>query len=336
MNWRPVVAAIGELYDPAGTELLQRHVDLVTLDGSRPTGPIHGILPRYPGQVTAQLIAACPELLAVAASGRGVDNIDVTAATAAGVLVANNHGVGSWSVAEHTIGLMLALTRSYGPVFRAGLAHAWRIRMDLPRVDLRGRTLGIVGCGNVGSEVARRASLAFGMRVLAYDPYVDAGRLAEVNAEKVDDLHELLAASDIVTLHPELNAETTRMFDDERFAQMRTGAYFLNISRGKVVVTDALIRALRSGKLAGAALDVYDPEPPPPDSPLATMPNVLLTPHVADMTVEIRRALALSTAEQMLQMLAGQRPTNLVNPDAWDRFVARYPAVAGHSTVRPA
>jgi D-3-phosphoglycerate dehydrogenase / 2-oxoglutarate reductase len=326
---RPAVGVLGDFYDPAGQRLLSEQAEVIFLDQvdlSAVADRLRGIIPRYPSQVTAEMIAGCPNLLGIAASGRGVDNIDVDAATRAGVPVANNQGLGGASVAEHTMGMMLALTRGYRRPLAEGLLASWPTRLDIRRVELAGRTLGIVGCGKVGSEVARRAAFGFGMRVQAYDPYVDAQHMASVGAQRIEDFDALLASSDVITLHPELNHETTGMFGDREFALMKPDAYFLNISRGKVVQTEALIRALQAGRPYAAALDVYDPEPPAADSPLLTLPNVVLSPHVADMTVETMRELALSTARQMCQLLAGKRPDNLVNPQAWDAFEARHAA----------
>lgn len=324
---RPLVGIIGGLYAAEGRALLAQHVDLVELDesGVAPGLPegLNGIVPRYPSQVTSEMINESPRLLGIAASGRGVDNIAVDTATDRGVLVANNHGVGSSSVAEHTMGLMIAMVRGFGRSSGSDLAEAWRTRLSVHRIDLASRTLGIVGCGNVGTEVAKRASLGFGMHVIAYDPYVNAETLLARGVSKVESLEQLLGQSDVVTLHPELNAETEGMFGDREFRSMKQGSFLINASRGRVVQTAALVQALETGHLAGAALDVYDPEPPQFNGPLSRLPNLVLTPHVADMTVEIKRALALSTAGQMLDMLAGRRPANPVNPRAWESFATR-------------
>jgi phosphoglycerate dehydrogenase-like enzyme len=332
---RPNVVLIGAMYDPDAEKLLEQHTTVSRVDDTADLatlGPVlagaHGLAVRYPARITAEVLAAAPNLLAILSSGRGVDNIDIDAASAAGVVVANNPGLGGKPVSEHALGLLLMIARDLPAVCRDGMAGAWDKRLTTRRVELDGNVLGIVGCGNVGSTVARRASAGFNMRVLAYDPYVPAERMREVDATKVNDFGELLAAADFVTAHPELNTETERMFDDEAFRLMKPGSYFVNTSRGRVVDTDALVRALRGGHLAGAALDVYDEEPPPPNSPLLTLDNLVLTAHVADFTVETKRALAMSAANQLLAAMRGEQPPHLLNPQVWEQVARRHAALA--------
>jgi phosphoglycerate dehydrogenase-like enzyme len=320
---RPIVALLGSLYDPAVEALLEEHADVRRADPDESAAvaealiDAHGVIVRYPTKITAKLIADAPNLLAILSSGRGSDHIDIPSATAAGVIVANNPGLGAQPVSEHTLGLLIMITRDLGEVTRYGIEGAWNRRLTTHRVELGGNVLGIVGCGSIGSAVARRASAGFGMRVLAYDPYVPAGRLADVGATKVHDLAELLRQSDFITAHPELNDETEGMFDDKAFALMKSGAYFVNTSRGKVVKTNALVHALSSGHLAGAALDVYEEEPLPADSPLFEMDNVVLTAHVAALTVQTKRALSLSAVTKLLGALRGEQPPSALNPEVW-------------------
>lgn len=320
---------IGAMYDPAAEMLLERHTNVYRVDSTdlRSLGQVlseaHGIVVRYPAQITAEVIAAAPSLIVILSSGRGVDNIDINAANAAGVVVANNPGLGGKSVSEHTLGLLLCITRDLSAVRRDGMATAWERRTTTRRVDLEGNVLGIVGCGNIGSAVARRASVGFNMKVLAYDPYVPAEHMQKIGATKVEKLPELLAAADFVTAHPELNDETEHMFDDNAFRYMKQGAYFVNTSRGGVVDSDALVWALRSGHVAGAALDVYDEEPPALDSPLLQLDNLMLTAHIASFTVETKRALAMSAANQLLAAMRGEQPPHLLNPHVWKQVAQR-------------
>jgi phosphoglycerate dehydrogenase-like enzyme len=330
---RPVIALFGGMYDPDAEDFLAAHADLRRIEdpvsgngGCADLRAVHGIVVRYPNQVSSEFFESAPSLLGVVASGRGVDRIDIDGATRAGIAVANNPGYGGRSVAEHTLGLILMLTRDLNSCARDGYRTAWARRLDTRRIELSGRTLGIVGCGNVGGTLAGMAR-GLGMDVLAYDPYKSAAHIQAAGAAKVGDLVTLLAASDIVSLHPELNAETTGMINAAALSAMRRGAYLVNASRGTVVDTVALICALRSGYLAGAALDVYDPEPLPADSPLLSLPGVVLTPHVADMTRDARQALAASAARQVLAIVAGDRPPHLVNPQVWDRVAARRAAL---------
>jgi D-3-phosphoglycerate dehydrogenase/(S)-sulfolactate dehydrogenase len=323
------VLLVGAMYHREAESLLEEHFRVTRIEADELPGhpaalrEAHGLAVRYPAQITAEVLDAAPELLAVLSSGRGVDNIDIPAATRAGVVVANNPGLGGKPVSEHALGLLLMITRDLSAVARDGMSGAWDKRLTTRRVELTGGTLGIVGCGNVGGWMARRASAGFQMRVLAYDPYVTAEQMAQVGATKVDKLDELLAEADFVTCHPELNDETDGMFDDATFGMMKPGAYFVNTSRGGVVRTDALVRALRSGHLSAAALDVYDQEPPPPDSPLLRLDNLVLSAHVADFTVQTTHALAMSAARQLVAALNGEPPPHPLNPEVWDRVAAR-------------
>ncbi|MCD0485889.1 NAD(P)-binding domain-containing protein [Streptacidiphilus sp. ASG 303] len=326
---RPTVVLIGSMYAPEAEELLEQHAVVRRVDDQDRSAVLaavaeaHGVVARYPARIDAELIAAAPNLVAVLSSGRGVDNIDLDAATAAGVVVANNPGLGGKPVSEHALGLLLMVTRGLTAISRNGIEKAWDARLTTHRVELTGKVLGIIGLGNVGGWMARRAHGGFLMRVLAYDPYVSAEKMAEVGAEKVETLEELLSRADFVTCHPELNDETEYMFDDKAFAQMKPGAYFMNTSRGRVVDTAALARALRSGHLGGAALDVYEDEPLAADSPLLDIENLVLSAHIADFTVETKRALALSAATQLLSALEGKQPPAVLNPDAWGRAAER-------------
>ncbi|SCL14964.1 D-3-phosphoglycerate dehydrogenase [Micromonospora nigra] len=332
------VLIVGAMYHPEAEELLERHfavtrVEPEELAASPALRTAHGLAVRYPTQITAEIFDAAPELVAVLSSGRGVDNIDIAAASKAGVVVANNPGLGGRPVSEHALGLLLSVTRDLGAVARDGMPGAWEKRLSTRRVELGGKTLGIVGCGNVGGWMARRASAGFLMNVLAYDPYVSAETIAGHGATKVDDLHEMLAASDVVSCHPELNDETENMFDDDMFARMKRGAYFLNTSRGAVVDTAALVRALRSGHLAGAALDVYDQEPPPSDSPLLGIDRLVLSAHVADFTVETKHALAMSGAGQLVTALSGEAPPHALNPEIWGPASARLTGILASTSA---
>lgn len=332
---RPNVVLIGSMYALEAEELLEQHAEVRRVDEKDRSAVLaaladaHGLVARYPARIDRELLAAAPNLLAVLSSGRGVDNIDIEAASETAVAVANNPGLGGKPVSEHALGLLLTVTRGLGAVHRHGLDAAWDARLSTHRVELTGKVLGIVGLGNVGGWMARRAHGGFLMRVLAYDPYVPAERMAEVGAVKVEHLEDLLAQADFVTAHPELNEETQHMFNRVTFGQMKPGAYFMNTSRGRVVDTDALVEAVRSGHLAGAALDVYEDEPLPKDSALLELDNVVLSAHIADFTVETKRALALSAANQLLAALHGEQPPAVLNPEVWGRVAERRQALLG-------
>lgn len=279
-------------------------------------------------QVTDELLAKAPELLCVSSSGAGFDPVDVAACTARGVLVVNQSGCNSNSVAEHTIGLLLSLRHRISESDRVMRAARYTTREDLMGNDIRGLTLGIVGVGNIGRRVAEMAAV-FGMRVLGCDPYVETQVLVSRGVEPVD-LDTLVKQSDVVTLHCPRNSETLNLFDTQRFAQMKPGAIFLSTARGGIHDEGALADALKTGHLAGAGLDVWTVEPPATDNPLLAMENVVATYHTAGVTHEARRNAARMGAEQLSALFAnGQRPARLINPEAWPLFQKRFNARFG-------
>ena len=271
--------------------------------------------------VTPQLLSRNPHLLAVSTYGAGYDSVDVAACTRAGVLVMNQSGANRDSVAEHTLGLILGLVHRLAESDRALRERRGFTREDLMGHEIKGMTLGLVGIGEVGTTVARLAP-AFGMKVIATDPYVDAEEVARRGARRVD-LDELLASADIVSLHCPRDASTVNMMGAAQFARMKKGSYFISTARGGIHDEAALAKALESGHLAGAGLDVWDPEPPPLDHPLLALPNVFATYHTAGVTHEARRNIATMGSEQIVGLVRGVRPPRLVNPDAWPAFQAR-------------
>jgi D-3-phosphoglycerate dehydrogenase/microcystin synthetase protein McyI len=219
---------------------------------------------------------------------------------------------------------MLAFSRRLfegAKAIRAG--GAWDRRTELSVGDVQGRTLGIVGLGLIGSEMTRKCVAAFGMQVLAYDPYVPAAKAAALGATMLTDLGELLARSDFVSLHCELNDETRGMIGEAELRAMQRHAFLINTSRGRVVQQEALERALTERWIAGAALDVFEDEPLAEGSTLFALDNLILTPHVAGLSGDALRDLANSAATQILAALAGERPPHLVNPQVWDAVRAR-------------
>jgi D-3-phosphoglycerate dehydrogenase len=275
----------------------------------------------------AALLKRCPNLLAVSANGSGCDTIDIDACTKAGVMVLNQVGGNADSVAEMTLGLMLSVLRRI-PESDRRLRSPSRgfAREDLMGRELRGRTLGLVGMSEIGRRTAALGR-AFGMRVLGFDPALDAQELARRGAEAVS-FDELLRQADIVSLHCPRNAHTVGMMNAARFAAMKPGAVFITTARSGIHDEAALAEALSSGHLAGAGLDVWDQEPPPPEHPLLRLPNVVATYHSAGVTHEARRNNATLAATQIAQLLStGQRPERLVNRDVWPRASARLAAL---------
>ncbi|BCX17024.1 MAG: hypothetical protein KatS3mg117_0706 [Geminicoccaceae bacterium] len=263
----------------------------------------------------AAAIAGAPKLRVVAKHGVGYDNIDVAAATARGIPVTVTTTANATSVAEFTLAQILALTKLSAAMDAAVRAGDWAARNRLVPIELAGKTLAIVGFGRIGRRVASRA-LAFEMRVLVHDPYVAAEAIRAAGCEPVERLEDALAAADVVTLHCPLTAETRGLIGRERLARLPAGAFLVNTARGGIVDEAALAEALRSGRLAGAALDVLVREPLPADDPLLGVPNLLLSPHVAGVTAESARRMALEAAENVLAGLAGRLPREVVvNPE---------------------
>jgi D-3-phosphoglycerate dehydrogenase len=276
----------------------------------------------------ADFLARCPNLLAICSAGAGYDVVDVVACTAAGVIVCNQSGAGAEAVAEHALGLMLALSKKIIQADRALRRSADWDRFAFKGNDLLGKTVGIIGFGQIGGRLGDLCRGLFEMTVLVYDPYLTADQVATRGGQKVE-LAELLRRADFVSLNGPLTPETAGMFGRAEFAQMKPGAHFITTARGGVHDERALVEALASGRLAGAGVDVFDREPPPPDHPLLAFENVVATPHVAGITVEANRALARATAEQWITIFQGGVPPRLVNPEAWPRYRERFERLLG-------
>ena len=330
MRNRPRVLILESMYHPAGLELLARKTDIDILENATEERIVDAIADadavfvRYPSKLSAKAIRAGGNVVAISTSGRGTDAIDIEAASAGGIAVVNNPGAGRVPVSEHTLGLMLELAKQFrrsDAEIRAG--GGFGQGPISTRFHLEGRTVGIVGCGDIGSEVARKCSVGFRMKVLAYDPYIEDGAVEAAGAERVSSLDDLLPVADFVSVHAELTDETRGMVDRNFLKAMRDDAYFLNTARGGIVDQAALIAALQGCWIAGAALDVFEAEPVPADSPLVALDNLIMTPHTGGITVEAREDLSISAASQILLILRGEKPPHLVNPDAWEKVVAR-------------
>jgi D-3-phosphoglycerate dehydrogenase len=270
-------------------------------------------------KVTAEVIAAGTKLRVIGRAGTGVDNIDVDAATRRGILVVNAPASNNVAVAELSIGLLVSLARSIPQAHASVLAGKWE-RTKFVGWEVRGKTLGLIGLGRIGSEVAVRAR-AMEMHVLAYDPVVSLDRAEQIGVELVT-MDELVQRSDVVSIHVPLVEATKGLFDAARIAKMKRGAYLINASRGGVVDDDALLAALEAGQLGGAALDVYNVEPPAPDSPLTHHPKIIAVPHIGASTAEAQTSAGTEMAEGVAEALTGATPRYAVNapfvaPEAW-------------------
>ncbi len=254
-------------------------------------GDYDAIVGRSATRISAELLRAAKKLKVVGRAGVGVDNIAMDVATELGVAVINAPAGNTVAVAELVFGVLLNIVRHLSRAESSMREGRWD-RSQLLGTELRGRTIGIVGLGRIGSEVATRAH-AFGMKVLAYDPYISRGRFESCRVEHISSLDEILAESDVLTLHTPLNDETSGMIGRREMGRIRPGAIVLNFARGGIVDEEALIDALKSGKLTAAALDAFTREPLPADHPLRALPNVFLTPHIGASTAEAQRNVAV-------------------------------------------
>lgn len=265
-------------------------------------------------QLTGEMIAAAPHLRVIGRHGVGYDNVDVAAATRFGIPVVYTPEANSESVAEHALGLILALTKTIVSGDRLVRSGAYGSRHKLRGFELVGRVLGLVGCGRIGSRLAEMARSAFDMHVLAFDPYLEPDRADSLGIELLADLTELLQRADVVSIHTPLNEATAGLISSDELAAMRPSAYLINTSRGGVVDEQALAAALGRGRLAGAGLDVLAEEPPSADHPLLDLDNVIVTPHGATQTEEALRRTSEHVAAGVLTVLRGERPQWCVNP----------------------
>ena len=279
------------------------------------------LAPRF--HVDADLLRRAPHLLIVSSNGAGYDPVDVEACTRAGVLVVNQSGGNAHSVAEHTLGMMLTLSKRIIQSDRRLRRERDVNRNDLIGNEVQGRTVGIVGLGNVGRRVAELCRGILGMTVLAYDPYLSSEEIAARGAEKVE-LHDLMLRADFVSINCPLTRDSRGMIGAREFALMQPHAYFVTTARGFIHDEEALLAALTERRIAGAGLDVWAKEPPPPDHPLLQLDNVLASPHTAGVTREARQNMGRIAAEQLLAALDGGRPPRLINPEAWPLYSARF------------
>src|SRR3984885_12108444 len=278
--------------------------------------------------VGEDLLVRAPNLLIVSSNGAGYDPVDVEACTAAGVLVVNQSGGNAHSVAEHALGMLLTLSKRIIEADRALRRDANVSRNALMGTEAQGKTIGIVGLGNVGRRIAELCNGLLGMTVLAFDPYLTAAEMAARGGKKVE-LDELLQRSDYVSINCPLTKESRGMIGARQFSLMQPHAYFITTARGFIHDEGALLEALRDKRIAGAGLDVWAKEPPPPDHPLLQFDNVLASPHTAGVTREACANMGRIAAEQILGALDGKRPPRMINPEVWPHYVERFQRTFG-------
>ncbi|MFJ7289435.1 phosphoglycerate dehydrogenase [Curtobacterium sp. NPDC098951] len=311
---KPVVLIAEEL-SPATVDALGPDFEIRNVDGTdRPAllaslADAHAILVRSATKVDAEAIAAAPNLKVVARAGVGLDNVDIKAATTAGVMVVNAPTSNIISAAELTVGHILSLARHI-PAAHASLAAGTWKRSAYTGVELYEKTVGIIGLGRIGALITQRLQ-AFGVQVIAYDPYVTTARAQQLGVELVS-LEDLLRRADFTTIHMPKTPETVGMISDDQFALMKPTAFVVNVARGGLIDEDALHRALTSNTIAGAGLDVFVSEPPK-DSPLVALPNVVVTPHLGASTDEAQEKAGVSVAKSVRLALGGELVPDAVN-----------------------
>ncbi|HEV7750045.1 MAG TPA: hydroxyacid dehydrogenase, partial [Baekduia sp.] len=299
---------VAEKIGASGIDLLKEHFDVDTafdtegFDLDARIGDYDGLLIRSATKVTADVIGKATNLKAIGRAGVGIDNVDVPAATKRGIIVANAPESNVVTAAEHTMALLLALARNV-PQAHAALTQGKWERSKWSGIELEGKTLGILGFGRIGQLVAARAK-GFGMRIVAFDPFVSAERYRELGVVKADDSDGVYAEADFLTLHLPKTPETEGWLDAEALAKCKDGVRVLNVARGPLIVDGDLVAALDSGKVGGAALDVFRSEPLT-ESPLFGRPNVIVTPHLGASTAEATDRAGYQAAEQVVAALTG-------------------------------
>ena len=324
---RPLVVLGGRIH-PDGLALLEKETRVVVSTEETEAGFLkdaagaQGILLRSKPRCTESLMKAIAGLKVIGRHGAGLDIVDIPAATRLGVAVVHAPGSNAQAVAEHALMLMLACVKRTRLIDRMTRAGDWSARNAIGNSELAGKTLGIVGVGNIGRKVARFAG-AIGMRVLAYDKYVPADELRRRGVEPVDSLEALLPQVDVLTTHTPLTDETRHMIDARALGRMKKGAIYVNTSRGPVQDERALFESLTRGHLASAGIDVFEEEPTSLDNPLLNLENVVVSTHVAGVTHEAHRQTGVQVASEMLRVLRREMPDVLVNPDVKGRLGLR-------------
>lgn len=312
---------VTEAIHEQGLSLLREHFEVVegntqdwgiTRDLAR---DCDGILVRTV-KICREMIASAPKLKCIAVHGVGVDYVDIVAATERGIPVVNAPFSNSNAVAEYCLGAMLALLRQTANSDREVRSGSYAaLRASIQLGELRGKTVGLIGLGRIAQRIVPLLA-PFKLRLLAYDPFAAPETFEKNNAERCENIADLLANADIVTIHVPLTKATRDLLSSETIRLMKPGSYIINAARGGIVNEEAVVNAIESGHLAGAAFDVYATEPPQKDSPLLRCDKVLLSPHSAALTAEARRNMAVQAAENLIAVLKGQEPTSCVNKDA--------------------
>ncbi len=304
----------------SGIRLLRKEVEVILAPDSsvetvcKEIKGIHGVIVRT-APFTREIIESADKLKVIGRHGVGVDNIDIKAASERGIPVVHTPNANMVSVAEHTIGFILALAKRLVICDKATRQGNFALREEFAASDLDGKTLGIVGTGRVGSTLAKKCKVAFNMKVLSYDPYLSPKKAREMEVSLCDSLPELLRESDFVSIHVPLTKDTRDLIGEKELKFMKPTAFLINVGRGRIVDEKALAKALKEEWIAGAATDVFSQEPPDPDNPLLKIENIILSPHVAALTKESVIRMATGATRGVLDVLRGNKAKYIANLD---------------------
>lgn len=321
---KPTILQILSMYHQAGEQYLQENAHVIQTDDYSIENICHlvrdvdAIVLRAPAKITSEIMDANPNLKVISGAGVGVDNIDVKYATEKRIPVVHAPSVNKVSTAEHAILLMMALAKNLFPYHTEMKKGNYQSRTEIPAYELKGKEVGLVGFGSIAQEAAKRLSLGFDMKVTAWVRKYDEekhGIAKHMDVQISTDLEGMFTQSDFISLHIPLNSHTKNFVDKYLLSLMKPSAFFINTARGGVVNQDDLYQCLKEGKIAGAGLDVFYPEPPPMDLPLLTLPNVIVTPHVGGTTVECNYKTSVAIAKNVIGILNGKKPQFLANPE---------------------
>ncbi|NQT05115.1 MAG: hydroxyacid dehydrogenase [Dehalococcoidia bacterium] len=314
---------VPETIHPAGPEILKQAAEVISLP-EQPGKPLreftdeaHAIIVRL-GEIDREMLEQAKNLMIIAKHGVGYDNIDIEAATQKKVVVINTPLDNAESVAEHDLGLMLAINKKIVESDRGIRIGKPKPRKDLVGVELKDKTLGLIGVGHIGATLAGQCRAAFNMSVIAYDPYVSKEKAAQMGVTKIEKLDDMLPGADYVVICVPLTKETANLIGTRELNLMKPDAFLINSSRGGIVDEKALYDSLVEGTIAGAAMDVFLEEPPATDHPLFSLDNFIGTPHIAGGTTEAMRRMATTCAEEILRVFRGERPKFPINPEVLD------------------
>lgn len=325
---KPKVLQILSMYHEEGEKILREGADVTrtnafdTASLCQLAGDTEGIVLRAPAKITKEIIDAAPRLAVISGAGVGLDNIDVSYATHKGIPVLYAPAVNSVSTAEHAVMMIMALSKKLLAFHSAMTAGHYDSRTVLKSFQLKGKRAGLVGFGSIAKEAAKRLKTGLEMDVLVWVRHYDARKHALAKALGITvttDLDYLFKTSDFVSLHIPYTTETNNYINRHHFQQMKPSAFLINTARGGIINQTDLYHALENGTIAGAALDVFDPEPPPRDLPLLSLPNVILTPHIGGTTVECNLIMATTVAMNVLKVLRGESPDFIGNPEVYNK-----------------